>query len=141
MIPKQKLSGAALNYPTYDKKLYAVVRTLQTTQNQFSPRKFIIGSDHETLWFFKSQGKLNKRHAEGPEFMDTFCSVLKQKKSQENVVTGALSRSYTLLTSLQTKVLGFELLKTLEAQDFDYDQVWNACERCAIGVVYRHEGF
>jgi len=26
----EKLNGAALNYPTYDKKLYALVRTLET---------------------------------------------------------------------------------------------------------------
>ena len=26
----EKLSGATMNYPTYDKDLYAIVRTLQT---------------------------------------------------------------------------------------------------------------
>jgi hypothetical protein len=26
----EKLSGAALNYPTYDKELYALVRALET---------------------------------------------------------------------------------------------------------------
>jgi len=29
----EKLNGAALNYPTYDKKLYALVRTLETWQH------------------------------------------------------------------------------------------------------------
>ena len=29
----EKLSGAALNYPTYDKELYALVRALETWQH------------------------------------------------------------------------------------------------------------
>jgi hypothetical protein len=28
----EKLNGATLNYPTYDKDLYALVRTLETLQ-------------------------------------------------------------------------------------------------------------
>ena len=42
----EKLSGAALNYPTYDKELYALVRILQTWQHYLWPREFIIHSDH-----------------------------------------------------------------------------------------------
>jgi hypothetical protein len=29
----EKLNGAALNYPTYDKELYALVRALETWQH------------------------------------------------------------------------------------------------------------
>ena len=54
----EKLSGAALNYPTYDKELYALVRTLQIWQHYLWPREFIIHSDHQSLKFLKSQGKL-----------------------------------------------------------------------------------
>ena len=55
----EKLSGAALNYPTYDKELCAIVRTLQTWKHYLWPRKFIIHSDHESLKFLKTKGKLN----------------------------------------------------------------------------------
>ena len=34
----KKLSGAALKYPTYDKELYALVRTLETCQHYFGLR-------------------------------------------------------------------------------------------------------
>ncbi|XP_031276789.1 uncharacterized protein LOC116135233 [Pistacia vera] len=54
----EKLSGAALNYPTYDKELYALVRTLQTWQHYLWPREFIIHSDHESL---KHEGFLFKK--------------------------------------------------------------------------------
>jgi hypothetical protein len=34
----EKLSGAALNYPTYDKELYALVRALETWQHYLWPK-------------------------------------------------------------------------------------------------------
>uniref|UniRef100_A0A2N9IG11 Reverse transcriptase n=1 Tax=Fagus sylvatica TaxID=28930 RepID=A0A2N9IG11_FAGSY len=59
----EKLSGAALNYPTYDKELYAL-----------------------------GQHKLNKRHARWVEFIETFPYVIRYKQGKENVVADALSR-------------------------------------------------
>ena len=34
----EKLSGAALNYPTYDKEMYALVRALETWQHYLLPK-------------------------------------------------------------------------------------------------------
>ncbi|XP_056855628.1 uncharacterized protein LOC130505043 [Raphanus sativus] len=59
----EKLSGATLNYPTYDQELYAL-----------------------------GQQKLNKRHARWVEFIETFPYVIKYKQGKENVVADALSR-------------------------------------------------
>nr|XP_027121574.1 uncharacterized protein LOC113738538 [Coffea arabica] len=59
----EKLGGAALNYPTYDKELYALVRALETWQHYLHPREFVIHTDHESLKFLKGQPKLSKRHA------------------------------------------------------------------------------
>ncbi|XP_073120609.1 uncharacterized protein [Henckelia pumila] len=62
----EKLSGASLNYPTYDKEFYVLVR---------------------------GQHKLNKIHAKWVAFVETFSYVIKYKKGKENVVAYALSRS------------------------------------------------
>jgi len=59
----EKLNGAALNYPTYDKELYALVRTLETWQHYLWLKEFVIHSDHESLKHLKGQGKLSRRHA------------------------------------------------------------------------------
>ena len=48
-----KHNGAALNYPTYDKELYALVRTLETWQHYPWPKQFVIHSDHESLKHLK----------------------------------------------------------------------------------------
>ena len=34
----EKLNGAALNYPTYDKEMYALVRALETWQHYLIPK-------------------------------------------------------------------------------------------------------
>ena len=63
----EKLSGPSLNYSTYDKELYALVRTLETWQHYLWPKEFVIHSDHESLKHIKSQAKLNRRHAKWVE--------------------------------------------------------------------------
>jgi len=57
----EKLKGSHINYSTYDKELYAFVRTLQTWQHYLLSKECVFHSDHESLNFLKSQGKLNKR--------------------------------------------------------------------------------
>jgi hypothetical protein len=42
----EKLSGPSLNYSTYDKELYALVRVLETWQHYLWPKKFVIHFDH-----------------------------------------------------------------------------------------------
>ena len=59
----EKLNGAVLNYPTYDKEFYAQVRALKTWQHYLWPKEFVIHTDHSSLKHLKGQGKLNKRHA------------------------------------------------------------------------------
>jgi hypothetical protein len=68
----ENLSGPSLNYSTYDKKLYALVRVLETWQHYLWPKEFIIHSDHESLKHIRGQAKLNKRHAKWFEFIETF---------------------------------------------------------------------
>ncbi|KAF7841466.1 Transposon Ty3-G Gag-Pol polyprotein [Senna tora] len=137
----EKLSGASLNYSTYDKELYALKRTLETWQHYLWSREFIIHSDHESLKFLKSQGKLNKRHARWLEFIETFPYVIKHKKGKENVVADALSRRYSLITSLYARLLGFELLKGLYESDCDFCKIWSACEKHGMQDFYRCDGF
>ena len=91
----EKLSGAALNYPTYDKEMYALVRALETWQHYLLPKEFVIHTDHESLKHLKGQGKLHKRHAKWVEFIEPFPYVIKYKQGKENVVADALSRRFS----------------------------------------------
>lgn len=82
----EKLFGAQINYPIYDKDLYALVRVLHVWEHFLCPHEFILHTDHETLKYFKGQTKLNKRHAKWSEFIESFPYVIKYIKGKENVV-------------------------------------------------------
>jgi hypothetical protein len=84
------LSTPVLNYSTYDKKLYALVCTLEIWQHYLWPKEFVIHSDHESLKHIRSQGKLNHRHAKWVKFIESFSYIIKHKKGKENVIADAL---------------------------------------------------
>jgi hypothetical protein len=65
----EKLHGPLLNYSTYDKELYALVRVLQTWQHYLWSKEFVIHSDHESLKYLKGQANLNEHHAKWIEFI------------------------------------------------------------------------
>ena len=82
MYFSKKLSGPILNYSTYDKKLYALVRTLETWQHYLWPQEFVIHSDHKSLKHIRSQGKLKRRHAKWVEFIESFLILLSTRKGK-----------------------------------------------------------
>ncbi|XP_040964536.1 uncharacterized protein [Gossypium hirsutum] len=131
----EKLNGAVLNYPVYDKEMYALIHALETWQHYLWPKEFVIHSDHEALKHIKGQHKLNKRHAKWVEYLESFPYVIKYKEGKENLVADALSRRYTLLSYLDSKLLGFALLKD------DFGEMFVACENVAIDKFYRYDGF
>ncbi|XP_050242022.1 uncharacterized protein LOC126690975 [Quercus robur] len=96
----EKLSGAALNYPTYDKELYALVWVLET-----------------------------------------FPYIIRYKQGKENVVVDALSRRYVLLSTLDAKLLGFEHIKELYAEDHEFCEEYRACEKITSGDDLRANHF
>jgi hypothetical protein len=59
----EKLSGPYLNYLTYDKELYALVRILETWQNYLSPKEFVVHYDNESLKHIRGQAKQNKHQS------------------------------------------------------------------------------
>ncbi|RVW25127.1 Transposon Ty3-I Gag-Pol polyprotein [Vitis vinifera] len=122
----EKLNGATLNYPTYDKELYTLVRALETWQHYLWPKEFVIHSDHESLKHLKGQGKFNRRHAKWVEFIETFPYVIKYKQGKENIVAGAL---------------GFEYVKELYANDDAFASVYGECEKTSFGKFYRLDGY
>ncbi|XP_060202503.1 uncharacterized protein LOC132630942 [Lycium barbarum] len=132
----EKLSGATLNYSTYDKELYALVKALATWQHYLWPREFVVKTDHESLRYFKSQGKLNRRHAKWVEFIETFPYVIAYKQGKENVVADALSRREAHCGGLMGH---FGVPKTLDilAEHFfwpgmqkDVEKVCSQCLEC-----------
>ncbi|KAK1601654.1 hypothetical protein QYE76_016908, partial [Lolium multiflorum] len=139
----EKLDGARLNYPIYDKELYALVRVLEVWQHYLWPKEFVIHSDHESLKYLKSQHNLNKRHAKWVEFIESFPYVIKYKKGKENVVADALSRKITLLlTRLEFHILGLEEIKELYPSDAFFGPIFAKCSvDRGFDDFYLHDGY
>ncbi|XP_071924849.1 uncharacterized protein [Coffea arabica] len=79
----EKLNGAVLNYSTYDKEMFALVRALETWQHYLRAREFVIKTDQESLKHLKGQQKLSKRHARWVAFIESFPYVIKYKTGDE----------------------------------------------------------
>ena len=75
------------------------------------------------------------------EFIETFPYVIKYKQGKENIVADAFSRRYALVSTLNAKLVGFEYVKELYANDDDFASVYGACEKTAFGKCYRLDGY
>ena len=124
----EKLHGPVLNYSTYDKELYALVRSLETWHHYLWPKEFVIHSDHESLKYLRSQNNLNRRHAKWVEFIESFPYIIKHKKGKDNIIADALSRRYALLSQLDCRIFGLESIKEQYVFDPDFKDVLLNCK-------------
>nr|KYP51640.1 Transposon Ty3-I Gag-Pol polyprotein [Cajanus cajan] len=137
----EKLHGATLNYPIYDKELYALIRALQVWEHYLVTKEFIIHTDHESLKYIRGQGKLNERHVKWIEYLEQFPYIIKYKKGKNNVEADALSRRHTLLFSLGSQILGFDNLKELYELDQDFQSIFSKCLQKPFDGFYLLEGY
>ena len=137
----EKLGGARLNYCTYDKEFYAIVRALDHWSHYLRTNHFVLHSDHESLKYINGQQKLSPRHAKWVEFLQSFHFSSRYKDGKSNVVADALSRRYTLLATLDVRLLGFETLKGYYANDGDFGELFGKCTNGAQGEFLVQDGF
>ncbi|KAL4291314.1 hypothetical protein GQ457_14G026720 [Hibiscus cannabinus] len=127
--------------------MFALIWALETWQHYLLPKESAIHTDHEALRYITGQHKLNKRHAKWVEFLESFPYVIRYKKGKENVIVDALSRRYLLLNYLDSHLIGFAYIRELYGNDpvrkdvLDVLTSFNACEKCAVGKFYRHDGY
>ncbi|XP_051120410.1 uncharacterized protein LOC127244115 [Andrographis paniculata] len=137
----QKFNGAALNYSTYHKELYAVVQALRVWQLYLLPKEFVIHTDHETFKHLRGQQQLNQRHARWVSFIEQFPYVIKYKQGKENVVADAISRRYVLLNHTRTHLVGFAHIRELYEHDVDFGDIFRKCEKHGFDDYYKHDGY
>nr|GEX44479.1 hypothetical protein [Tanacetum cinerariifolium] len=129
----EKLNDANSRYMTYDKEFYAIVRDLDYWQHYLISKEFILHSDHEALKYIQGQHKLQPRHAKWVEFIQAFTFTIKRKSGRLNKGADVLSCRHSLITSLQLKILGFDLLPDEYPSDPNFREVYASCQSHATG--------
>ncbi|XXG79359.1 hypothetical protein AAC387_Pa09g0449 [Persea americana] len=125
----EKLNDSHKKYSTYDKEFYAIIQALDHWSHYLLPKEFILFSDHEALKYINGQHKLSNKHATWVEFLQAYHFHIKHKSGSQNIVADALSRRHSLLSTMQVKVVGFEVLKELYKDDPFFGKVWEECSQ------------
>ena len=111
----EKLSGAKLNYSTYDIEFYDMVQAVRHWRHYLFHREFILYTDHDSLRHLHKQDKVSSKHAHWVAYLERFTYVVKHKAGISNRVADALSRRNNLLVTMRVEVPGlasfFELLE------------------------------
>ncbi|XP_054817160.1 uncharacterized protein LOC129316815 [Prosopis cineraria] len=80
--------------------------------------------------------KISRRHARWSELLESYPFLIKHKARTLNSVADALSHRHVLLTILQTKVVGFDLIKELYQDDPDFQGVWEATGSLREAIIW-----
>lgn len=75
------------------------------------------------------------------EFLQAYTFHIKHKAGKQNQVVDALSRRHSLLSTMQVKVLGFEVLKELYQDDPFFQGFWDQCANRSCDCYILHEVF
>ncbi|CAA7047703.1 unnamed protein product [Microthlaspi erraticum] len=108
----EKLGGATLNYPTYDKELYALVRAYKLG-NTISGQRSLSSTQTMNL-----------------------SNISRANRSSTRGMPGGLSSLRHSHMSSSTKKI-----KDLYASDSDFAEIYKSCSKFAFGRYYRQDGF
>ncbi|KAJ0048693.1 hypothetical protein Pint_16013 [Pistacia integerrima] len=137
----EKLNDSRRKYSTYDKEFYAIIRALDHWSHYLRPKQFVHHLDHQALKFINGQHKLNSRHAEWVEFLQSFSFVSRYKQGGTNVVADAFSRRYSILSILDERVLGFSMMRGQYKQDEEMAAIMAKCTKYSFEDYVVQNGF
>jgi hypothetical protein len=101
----------------------------------------VIHTDHQSLRYLKSQGKLSHRHTMWVEFIEAFSHIIKYKQGKEIIVTDSLLWSYVLFNTLNTRILRFKNVKELYPDNTNFGEIYFQYELAATNEFFRHNEF
>ena len=137
----EKLNHSRLNYSTYDKEFYAIIRAFEHWSHYLRIQPFVLHTDHESLKYINSQHKLSSRHARWVEYMQTFDFATKYKIGKTNIIADALSRKYSILGKVGSRILGFEFIKEQYSACPDFAEIYQSCKDKPQGLFSIYQGF
>ncbi|XP_042954672.1 uncharacterized protein LOC122291092 [Carya illinoinensis] len=99
-------------------------QSLKHWRHYLVQKEFILFIDHEALKYINGQHKLSRRHAKWVAYLQEFTFTLRHQTGSLNRVADALSRRTLLLTTMSTKVAGFETFTDMYAADPSFGRIF-----------------
>ena len=97
----ETFNGAVINYPTYNKELYALVQSVKKWKHYLMGKETVLHIDHQPLQYLQSQSKLQQsRHFRWMGFLQQFHLVIRYKKGIYNKFVDILSWPIVSATTL-----------------------------------------
>eukprot|EP01018_Ginkgo_biloba_P010322 Gb_18698 [translate_table: standard] len=120
--------GVVLNYPMYDRELYAMLQVVKNLWAYILGKETVIHTDHKPL--FCRHSPSCSRHAKWMSYLQQFNLVIKYKKGVTNKIADLLSRppkSTTLIVVMQLQPFPLEELHIQRRLRFpsDYGSIKN----------------
>ncbi|KAG7568203.1 Ribonuclease H-like superfamily [Arabidopsis thaliana x Arabidopsis arenosa] len=137
----EKLSGARSRYSTYDVEFYAIVQAIKHWRHYLVHREFVLFTDHDALRHLDSQAKVSSRHASWIAYLQQFTFSIRHQSGKTNRVADALSRRHSLITTMNTSVLGFAALADLYPTDPFFGRIFVEATNGVSDGYTLHEGF
>ncbi|KAE8672957.1 putative Quercetin 3-O-methyltransferase 1 [Hibiscus syriacus] len=137
----EKLSGSKKNYSTYDLEFYTIVQSLTHWRHYLVQKDFILFTDHEALKYINGKHKLSRRHAKWVAYLQEFTFTLRHQAGSLNRVADALSRRTLLLTTMSTKVAGFETFTDMYAADPSFGMIFQEVTEGHRNDFVLHNGY
>ncbi|PKI79014.1 hypothetical protein CRG98_000587 [Punica granatum] len=137
----EKLSGAKLNYNTYDVEFYTVVQAVKHWWYYLFHREFVLYTDHEALKHFHRQDKVSPRHDSWIAYLQRFTFVVKHMSRVTNRVADALSHRSNLLVNQRIEIPDFDCLRDLLETDSYFSNVLGKVRAREKSEFLLHDGF
>jgi hypothetical protein len=122
----ETFNQAGFNYPTYDRKLYALFQSVKKWKHYLLGKETIIHTDHQPLQYLQAQTKLQQyRHYRWMGFLQQFHLVIKYKKGTSNNVSDMVSRPPIIASIiLKNTSLSNDIYVEKYAIDEDFKEVY-----------------
>lgn len=123
--------GVVINYPTYDKELYAFVQAIKRWKHYLMGKEIVIGIDFQSLQYLYSQSKLQQtKHYKWMVFLQQFHLLIKYNNGNKNKLVDMLSTppasKITILgTLVHMEPFTHETYKEAHIEDDDFMEVYH----------------
>jgi hypothetical protein len=117
----ETFNQVVVNYPTYDKELYALVQSVKEWKHYLLGKETIMHTYHQPLQYLQEHTKLQQyRHYRWMGFLKQFHLVIEYKKGTSNKVVDMLSRN-AIASSIILKNTSLSHDRYIEKYSIDED--------------------